>query len=65
MIDYRNKYGRCPYCNKKIGKYTEQYAEKHIRKCKLRIHPYIYSDRNAGRPTKKETMEFLRQHGRI
>ena len=54
MKDERDQYGRCPYCNKKLGKLTEQYANKHIQRCMLKLNPYRYSDRKPGRPTNRE-----------
>jgi len=59
MLDGRNQYGRCPYCNKKLGKFPIEYAMKHINRCSQRINPYRYSDRSAGRPSNKEKQEFM------
>ncbi len=58
-MDRRNVFGRCPYCNKKLGKLTVQYANKHIIRCKNRLNPYQYTDRHVGRPTNKEKREEL------
>ena len=61
MKDGRNRYGRCPFCNKKLGKLTQEYANKHINRCGRRLNPYQYSDRARGRPTKTEIEEYLRR----
>ena len=61
MMDGRNQYGRCPFCNKKLGKMTAEYANKHIARCGRKLNPYQYSERKAGRPTNKEVEEHMKQ----
>lgn len=56
---------RCPYCNKDLSGFTDEYIRKHTARCSTRLNPYVYSERKRGRPTNRDKMESLRMMGRV
>lgn len=51
----------CPFCLKFVGDTTPEYIHKHMKKCSVRLNPYIYSKRKRGRPSKEEVREALEE----
>jgi len=39
--------------------FGDEYARKHVQRCRRRLNPYIYSDRPRGRPTNEEVQKAL------
>ena len=45
---------KCPYCNKNLEECSPEHAAKHVRKCALKLNPYMYSERRRGRPSRAD-----------
>ena len=45
---------KCPFCNKILRDETPEYSKKHLQRCAMAVHPYIYSERKRGRPSRDE-----------
>ncbi len=59
--------GKCPCCNKDLSKHSDDYSRKHLIRCSRSVNPYRYSDRPAGRPSKRSVDEHFsgfREHCR-
>lgn len=56
---------RCPYCNLDLTGKSNQYAQKHIARCKKKSNPYTYSLRRPGRPKEKRCWFKRKKSARV
>ena len=45
---------RCPFCNRIFEDATDEFVQKHVRRCAESLNPRKFSDRKRGRPKSSE-----------
>lgn len=45
---------RCPFCNRIFENATDEFVQKHVRRCAESLNPRKFSDRKRGRPKSSE-----------